>query len=342
MTSSIQGTGRRLARLVALASMLTVISGVAQAADKVVVGALRFTSHAGGFIAHEKGYFKDAGLDVSFSFFQAAQPIAVAVSSGDVDFGIAGVTGGLMNLADKDAVRIVAGVLHEKKGVHGMMIMASTKAYDAGLTSVSKLPGHSVALTQVGSTFHYMAARIAEKEGFALDKLKLVPLQKVGSMIAAIKSGQVDSMIMVPHIAKPLVKSGAAKELGWLYDYAEYQISTLFTSVKNTRERRDMIKRFVKAYARGISDFNKVMLDPKADANAKDELTKIIHKYVYQDRPYDKAAPPIQAGAMYLNEGARLHLSDVENQMKWFQAAGLVPKTLTLDKLVDKGFVESY
>ena len=271
-----------------------------------------------------------------------AQPIAVAVSSGDVDFGIAGVTGGLMNLADKDAVRIVAGVLHEKKGVHGMMIMASTKAYDAGLTSVSKLPGHSVALTQVGSTFHYMAARIAEKEGFALDKLKLVPLQKVGSMIAAIKSGQVDSMIMVPHIAKPLVKSGSAKELGWLYDYAEYQISTLFTSVKNTRERRDMIKRFVKAYARGIADFNKVMLDPKADANAKDELTKIIHKYVYQDRPYDKAAPPIQAGAMYLNEGARLHLSDVENQMKWFQAAGLVPKTLTLDKLVDKGFVESY
>jgi len=342
MTSSIQGTGRRLARLATLASMVTVIAGAAQAADKVVVGALRFTSHAGGFIAHEKGYFKDAGLDVSFSFFQAAQPIAVAVSSGDVDFGIAGVTGGLMNLADKDAVRIVAGVLHEKKGVHGMMIMASTKAYDAGLTSVAKLPGHSVALTQVGSTFHYMAARIAEKEGFALDKLKLIPLQKVGSMIAAIKSGQIDSMIMVPHIAKPLVKSGAAKELGWLYDYAEYQISTLFTSVKNTRERRDMIKRFVKAYARGIADFNKVMLDPKADANAKDELTKIIHKYVYQDRPYDKAAPPIQAGAMYLNEGARLHVSDVENQMKWFQGAGLVPKTLTLDKLVDKGFVETY
>ena len=66
MTSSIQGTGRRLARLVTLASMVTVM-GAAQAADKVVVGALRFTSHAGGFIAHEKGYFKDAGLDVSFS-----------------------------------------------------------------------------------------------------------------------------------------------------------------------------------------------------------------------------------------------------------------------------------
>jgi len=336
------GVARRFSIFVAAIAALTMAPGALQAADKVVVGALRFTSHAAGFIALEKGYFKDAGLDVSFSFFQAAQPIAVAVSSGDIDFGIAGVTGGLMNLAEKDALRIFAGVLHEKKGVHGMMIMASNKAHAAGLTSVSKLPGHSVAMTQVGSTFHYMAARIAEKEGFPLDKLRLIPLQKVGSMIGALKSGQVDAMIMVPHVAKPLVKSGAAQELGWLYDYAEYQISTLITSVKNTRERRDVIKRFVKAYARGIADFNRIMIDPKADQQAKAEMTKIIHKYVYQDRPFAKAAPPIQAGAMYLNEGARLDLTDVEKQMKWFQAAGLVQKTLTIDKLVEKGFVETY
>lgn len=314
----------------------------AQAADKVVVGALRFTSHSAGFIAFEKGYFAKEGLDVSFEFFQAAQPIAVAVAAGDADFGIAGVTGGLMNLADKDAVKVVAGVLHEKKGVDGMMIMASKKAYDEGLTSVARLPGHSVALTQVGSTFHYMSARIAEKEGFPLSELKLVPLQKVGAMIGAIKSGQVDAMIMVPHIAKPLVKSGAAVELGWLYDYAEYQISTLFTSTKNTKERRDMVERFIRAYAKGIADFNRVMLSANPDAAEKEAMTKLIHKYVYVDRPYEKAAPSIQAGAMNLNEGAALHLTDVTVQMEWFQQEGLVPKSLTIEKLADPSFVKTY
>ena len=310
--------------------------------DKVVLGALRFTSHSGGFIAFEKGYFKEEGLDVSFQFFQAAQPIAVATAGGDVDFGIAGVTGGLMNLAQKNAVRVVAGVLHEKKGVDGMMIMASNKAFEAGLDSVSKMKGHSLAMTQVGSTFHYMMARVAEKNGFPLSDVKLVPLQKVGAMIAALKSGQVDTMIMVPHIAKALTRGGAAKEIGWLNDYAEYQISTLFTSVKNIEERRDMVERFVRAYAKGIGEFNRVMLAKNPDAKELEAMTHMIHKYVYVDRPFEKAAPSIQAGAMNLNAGAALHKTDVKTQMEWFQAQGLVSKKLTLEQLLNDTFVDQY
>ncbi|MEO4040641.1 ABC transporter substrate-binding protein [Hoeflea sp. CAU 1731] len=333
---------RRATLAFTVAAATIVSTAYALADDKVVVGALRFTSHSAGFIAYEKGYFKDEGLDVEFKFFQAAQPIAVAVASGDADFGIAGLTGGLMNLAEKGSVKVVAGVLHEKIGVDGMMILASNNAYDNGLNSVDKLKGHSVAMTQVGSTFHYMAARIAEKSGYSIDELKLVPLQKVGSMIAALKSGQVDSMIMVPHIAKPLVENGDAKMLGWLYDYAEYQISALFTSTKNTEERRDMVERFVKAYARGIADFNSVMLAEDADPQELEDMTKMIHKYVYQDRPYEKAAPSIQNGAMNLNDNASLDLTDAKKQMKWFQDAGLVSPSLTIEMMVDPSFVETY
>ena len=49
---------------------------------KIKVGALRFTSHSASFIAYERGYFEEAGLDVEFKFFQAAQPMAVAIASG--------------------------------------------------------------------------------------------------------------------------------------------------------------------------------------------------------------------------------------------------------------------
>ncbi|MEO9613267.1 MAG: ABC transporter substrate-binding protein [Nitratireductor sp.] len=337
------GFWRRLTLAAVLATATVgAVSSVAAAADKVVIGALRFTSHSAGFIAYEKGYFKDEGIDAEFSFFQAAQPIAVATASGDVDFGIAGVTGGFMNLAEKGAVRLVAGVLHEKKGVDGMMILASNQAYEAGLDAVDKLRGHSLAMTQVGSTFHYMMARIAEQVGFPLDEMKLVPLQKVGAMIGALKSGQVDSMIMVPHIAKSLVESGNAKQLGWLYDYAEYQISALFTSTKNIEERREMVERFVRAYAKGIADFNRVMLAADADPAEREEMVKIIHKYVYNERPYEDAAPLIISGAMNLNEAGALDITDVEKQMKWFQDAGLVPTSLTLDKLADTSFVDTY
>lgn len=323
-------------------SLGAVPMAMAQDRDEVVLGALRFTSHSAGFIAYEKGYFEDEGLDVSFEFFQAAQPIAVATAGGDVDFGVAGVTGGLMNLAERDAIRIVAGVLHEKAGVDGMMIMASNPAYEDGLRAPGDIEGRSLAMTQVGSSFHYMMHLIAEKEDFDLDEVRLTPLQKVGSMIGALKSGQVDAMIMVPHIAKPMVAAGDAKEIGWLNDYAEYQISTLFTSVDNIETDRDMVERFIRAYAKGIADFNAVMLNPDADPADVEEMTRMIHNYVYIDRPYESAAPAIQAGAMFLNEDAALNKTGVDAHMQWFKDEGLVDTDLSVDKLVDDSFVETF
>ena len=68
---------------------------------KIKVGALRFTSPAGNFVAFERGYFAEAGLDVEFEFFQAAQPMAVAIASGYVDYAVNAISGGLISLADK-------------------------------------------------------------------------------------------------------------------------------------------------------------------------------------------------------------------------------------------------
>src|ERR1700704_4180992 len=68
---------------------------------KARIGVLRLSSSAPVFIAQDKGYFREAGLDVELKFFDAAQPIAVATTSGDVDFGITAFTAGLYNLAGK-------------------------------------------------------------------------------------------------------------------------------------------------------------------------------------------------------------------------------------------------
>lgn len=344
MTEFFAITRRRLAAgaLALAATCATPIASSAQDLEKVTLGALRFTSHGAGFVAFEKGFFKEEGIDLTFEFFQAAQPIAVATASGDVDFGVTGVTGGLMNLAEKNAIRIIAGVLHETKGYDGMMVLASNKAYDAGLKSIDDMPGHSVSMTQVGSTFHYMTSQIAEAKGWSMDDFKMVPLQKVGAMIAATKSGQTDIMIMVPHIAKSLAKGGAAKEIGWLNDYVEYQISVMITSVDNIENNRDMVERFVRAYSRGIEAFHEALLDPDADPAEKEAVTRMIHKYVYSDRPYEDAAPLIQSGAMYLNKGAALNKTSVEAQMDWFVSEKLVDSDLGVDQLVDSSFVETY
>lgn len=336
-------TSRR--QVLGAAAAFMMVGSVAQtavAADKLVIGALRFTSHSAGFIAYEKGYFKAEGLDVEFRFFQAATPIAVSIASGDTDFGITGVTGGFFNLAGKGAIKAVAGVLNENKNVDGMAIMASAKAHKAGFTKPEQIKGKSLAMTQVGSTFHYMGSRVARKYGFTIKDINVRPLQKVGSMIGALKSGQVDAMIMVPHIAKPLERAGAGKIIGWLRDYApDYQISMLMTSTKNIKEKPELVKKFLRAYSKGIAEFNRVMLNQDKNPAETEAMVKLIHKYVYTTRPYEKAAPSIKAGAMYLNPGAMLNMASVERQLKWHQSQGFVPKNVTVKQVVDTSFVKT-
>jgi NitT/TauT family transport system substrate-binding protein len=88
-----------LASLLALMAFARSPDARADEALKAKVGVLRLSSSAPVFIAQDKGYFRDAGLDVELKFFDAAQPVAVATTSGDLDFGITAFTAGLYNLA---------------------------------------------------------------------------------------------------------------------------------------------------------------------------------------------------------------------------------------------------
>src|SRR3977135_782426 len=101
-----------IARLVALGLLAVVVGGTARAEEplKARIGVLRLSSSAPVFIAQDKGYFRDAGLEIDLKFFDAAQPIAVATTSGDVDFGITAFTAGLYNLARKGPLKVIGGM----------------------------------------------------------------------------------------------------------------------------------------------------------------------------------------------------------------------------------------
>lgn len=303
---------------------------------KINVGALRFTSHAASFVAMERGYFKDEGLDVEFKFFQAAQPMAVAVASKDVDYAVTAISGGLISLAEKGAAKVIGGALTEEAGIDGQKILVSDAAFKEGITDPSKLAGRSYAMTQAGSSFHYMGAKIAAKEGI---DFSFKPLQKVGAIIGALKSGQVDAWSIVPHIAKPLDGSGAVHIIGNVADYLpDYQVTVVFTSADNATNERDTSMAFLRAFSKGADDFNAALVDKTAGAEAAEDMVKLVHKYVYTDRPYEKAAPSIINGAMRISANAALNTASVQDQLDWFKAEKLVKDTVTIDTLVDSSY----
>ena len=89
-----------------LATLLSVLLNLisfgtcmARTRELISVGALRFTSSGPLFLAKERGYFADEGLDVEIVFFESAPNIAVATASGEVTFGVTALTAAFYNLA---------------------------------------------------------------------------------------------------------------------------------------------------------------------------------------------------------------------------------------------------
>jgi NitT/TauT family transport system substrate-binding protein len=308
--------------------------------NRIVVGALRFTSHAGTFVGFERNYFADAGLDVELRFFEAAQPMAVAIASGDVDYAVTAVSGGLISLANRGAIKVIGGALSEEPGIDGQIILASDAAFQSGVTTAAGLDGKVFGMSTAGSSFHYMGSRMAQAEGI---DLTFTPLQSVGAIIGALRNGQIDAWSIVPHIAKPLIASGAVHDIGRVSTYLpNYQVTTVFTSADNAADEREQTSAFLAGFSRGVTDYNSAMIDNAGGEDGVNEMVDLIHRYVYTDRDRADAAPSIINGTMRLNEGARLNVASVQDQLDWFQAEDLIDADITLETFVDTSYVETF
>lgn len=323
------------------ATLATLACTPALAAEKVVVCALTFVSSAPLFIAADKGYYAAEGLDAELKFFRAAQPVAVGIASGDCDFGVTGFTGGFFNLAAKGALEVIGAQSREEPGFDFVGFIASNRAYDDGLKSVTDLPGHSVGMTQVGSTMHYMVGMLRDKYHWAPDAVALKPLQSVPNMIAAIKGGQVDAVPLPAHIVAKLVDSGDAKLIGWVHEQTPWQLGGLFTSTRNIAERRPMVEAFVRAYQRAARDYNAAF--NALDASGKRVFGPAAEALLPILESYTKATPDaIYKGAPFIDPEGRLKVDQLIAQVDWMKKEGLVEPSLDPMSFVDLSFIRGH
>ena len=317
----------------------------AAAQEKVGVAVLRFVSSSPLFVAVEKGYFKQEGLDLDLNFLDAAQPIAVAVVSGNVDLGLTAFTAGLFNLAGKGGLKVIAAQAKEAKGYEGNANLASNAAWDKGLRRIEDLPGHSLGISQVGSSFHYQIGQIARVKGFDLKRVDLKPLQSLGNMTSALKGGSVDAIIIAPHLAKALVAAGDAKLLGWYSDLDEYQFGALFAGSKVIASRRATVEKFVRAYRKGTAEFAGALLERDTSGqrvfdSRSHAIAALVAKQVYPSEPADKAAALVEASTFYVDPQARLDVADIEKQVAWYKSQGLVDAGVDPASFIDLSFLK--
>ena len=320
-------------RLLSLAAALALLATPA-AAEKTSLSVLKLASSGPVFLAQDLGHFAAEGLEIEFKFFAAAQPVAVAVVSGDAEFGVTGLTAGFYNLAGKGALKIIAGQSREEPGYRLSAYMVSNQAFAAGVRSPADFGGRSFAMTQVGSTFHYMIGLLAEKKGFDLSKNRLLALQSIPNMVSALQGGQADTAILPSTVAVPMAERGDARIVGWAGDETPWQLGALFTSPKMIDTRKATVERFVRAYKKGVAAYD-VAFQKKTDAAATDRALDILAKYTEQQKG------AIAAGLPYIEPEARFSARDIAKQVAYWQSQGQADKSVEAREIGLTTFVPS-
>ena len=327
---------RRLGRV--LCGFLSFVLSVGFArAESIKIGIVQTLAVGPVFVAQERGYFAAEGFAAELDYFDAAQPIAVAVASGDIDFGMTGMSAAFYNLAGQGVLRIIAAGNREMPGFKNAGYIASNRAYDAGLTALQNLAGHSVAVTQVGSQLHYDLGLAAEKYHLDLQSIRVLALQSNTNMSTALAGGQVDVGVFPVTPAMQLIAHGDAKLLGWVGDEMPYgQPNTVFAATKTAGERRAAVDRFLRALRKGARDYHDAFADAneqRHDGPTASQVLALLAKYTHQ-QPED-----IRIAIPWLDADLRLDAADVRHQIEWFRAQGQLKGDVKDHEIIDARYV---
>lgn len=301
---------------------------------KVSLGMLRLTSSAPLFIAMDKGFFADEGIEIDAQWFDAAHPIAVATASSKVNVGATGITASLYNMAaNGQKLGIVADKGREQQGYSSSALLVTADNFNNGVQSLKGLKGKRIGITQKGSTFHYMLGRMLETQGMSLNDVEIVPLNKVSAVMAALESKQIDGCILnEPNITK-VQKAGYGKLVVQVGDVIPYQTSAIFYSPE-FMQNKDAAARFMKAYVKACSYYYEAAIEKK-DAKKLDEVVNIVAKYV------KAPADDIKAGLPYIDKNGQLLASDIDTQIKWYTANKMMSGKLDAKDVAITSFQEA-
>lgn len=325
----------RLGIIIMLGALMA-LAPVARAAETIRFGVTQIANCAPIAIAIGKGYFAAEGLEPELKIFEAQAPIAVAVASGDLDFGDAAETAALYNLAKDGRVQIIASGAAEAPSFHALALVASNQAYAAGLKSPRDLPGHSFALTQMGTGLQYSLHQIAVKEGFDPKTVQLLPLQSNPNIASALSGGKADAAAFDTTNAMPLIDKGEVKLLGWLGDMTGYTPAFLAFASRNMLDNHpDTVKRFLAAYRKATRDYYDAFTDAhgqRADEPSAAATLDMIAKWIGQP------AERVKLGLPYIDSAGRVDMKALQEQIDWYHSIDAIKTPLAVSAVVDKRF----
>jgi len=220
-------------------------------------------ANAGIYVALKRGYFAEAGLEVTLVPFDTADRIIPALATDQVDVAGAGIGAGLFNaIARGIPVKIVAGQVVDEPGYYGAGLLIRKDLFDTGrVRDYADLRGLRFGLPSLSSSLGANFARLLALGHLTAGDIEVTELPPP-ELAAAMTNGAVDAALIQEPFSTRLVQTGAGVRWKSVGDINPHHQATVLLYAPGFPQRDpDAATRFLVAYLRGIRDYLAAMID---------------------------------------------------------------------------------
>lgn len=287
------------------------------------------------FIAKEKGYFKEQGINAILNPFRlsGAQMIPF-LATGQIYVGGGTINAGMYNAIQSDIpIKLVSekGSLHPGKG-HLALIVRKDHVDSGRYKGPKDLKGMTLAITARGVSQQIITERYLNSVGLSLKDVRFTHMG-YPDMNVALANGAIDATIQIePFVASAVEKGFAVRVSGADEVYPEQQAAAIMYSPVFIEKHPELARRFMVAYVKGLRDYNDAFFKNKN----REAIIQILIKStrVKNRKIYDSVV------AVGLDPNGRLMMPSIQDDARWYYEHGYVKKMPKVDEIVDLSYVE--
>ena len=154
-------------------------------------------------VAKQLGYFKDEGIEVTIAAFSGGSKALEALLGGSTDV-VAGAYSNTLTMAAKGQRLVTfAAQVNCPAWIFGL-----AKKNEGKVTSIKDLKGMRIGVSAPGSSTHMVVNYMLHKAGLKPDDVSIIGVGQAAGAVAAIRTGQIDALIVNDPVATLLTDSG--------------------------------------------------------------------------------------------------------------------------------------
>ena len=277
-------------------------------------------------LAKGKGYFAQAGLDVSYAVARGGVDVAKQVGAGNAPLGGIVADGPIMVRGNGVPIKIVAVF-----GGKGFMQLVVRE--DSGISKPADLKGKTISVMSYQDTTFYALLGLLASVGLTKDDLSIQAVGPTG-VWEFVATGKSAGMAGVPDWIPPVRAAGVAVKIIPTDQYFPHMAQGIAASDALIQEKPELVRKFVHAALKGMKD---IMDDPDKAADAfvtfvpdwkgKEAAVKFVLHY-YAEHVY--------LGQRQLGE---IDPDRLKNLQDFYVAKGLIQKAAPVGELYSNAFI---